>query len=133
MLHRRLAIVLALLAFLAPLPSLVSAGEMTTPFRGKDVNRGTVTHEMKGGGHLLTLSPDFEVPGTPDPHWQVVDSRGTVYPLDRLKLHEDKINTSITVPSYIPDIAKVQIWCAWAEVLLGEASFSKPVVAYGKR
>ncbi len=68
-----------------------------------------------------------------DPHWQVVDSRGSVYPLDRLKLHEDKINTSITVPSYIPDIAKVQIWCAWAEVLLGETSFSKPVVAYGKR
>ena len=82
---------------------------------------------------MLTLSQDFEVPGTPDPHWQVVDSVGTVYPLDRLKLHEDKINTSITVPSYVPDIAKVQIWCAWAELLLGEASFSKPVVAYGKR
>jgi hypothetical protein len=41
-------------------------------------------------------------------------------PLDRLELHEDKINTSITVPSYVADIAKVQIWCAWAEVLLGE-------------
>ncbi len=38
-----------------------------------------------------------------------------------------------TVPSYIPDIAKVQIGCAWAEVLLGEASVGKPVVAYGKR
>jgi hypothetical protein len=25
------------------------------------------------------------VPGTPDPHWQVVDSQGTVYLLDRLQ------------------------------------------------
>ena len=133
MLSRRLVMALAFLAFLAPFPSVVFAGEMTKSFKGKDVNRGTVTHEVKGGRHVLTLSQDFEVPGTPDPHWQVVDSRGTVYPLDRLKLHEDKINTSITVPSYISDIAKVQIWCAWAEVLLGEASFSKPIVAYGKR
>jgi hypothetical protein len=31
------------------------------------------------------------------------------------------------VPSYIPNIAKVQVYCAWAEVLLGEASFSSPV------
>ena len=53
---------------------------------------------------------------------------GNVYLLDRLKLHEDKINTSITVPTYVRDIAKVQIWCAWAELLLGEASFSKPII-----
>ena len=53
---------------------------------------------------------------------------GNVYLLDRLKLHEDKINTSITVPAYVRDIAKVQIWCAWAELLLGEASFSKPII-----
>ena len=26
------------------------------------------------------------------------------------------------------DVAKVQIWCAFAEVLLGEASFDKPVM-----
>jgi len=42
-------------------------------------------------------------------------------------LKDDKINKSITVPAYVPDIAKVQMWCAWAEVLLGEASFDKPV------
>ncbi len=24
---------------------------------------------------------------------------------------------------------QVQIWCAWAELLLGEASFSKPILA----
>lgn len=58
-----------------------------------------------------------------------MDSRGNVFLLDRLKLHEDKINTSIAVPAYVHDIAKVQIWCAWAELLLGEASFSKPILA----
>ena len=54
-------------------------------------------------------------------------SKGTVYLLDRLKLKDDKINRSITLPVNIPDVAKVQMWCAWAEVVLGEASFSKPV------
>jgi hypothetical protein len=73
------------------------------------------------------VSSDFKTPDSPDPHWQVVDSRGTVYLLDRLKLKDDKINTSITLPAYIRDVAKVQMWCAWAEVVLGEASFTKPV------
>jgi hypothetical protein len=27
----------------------------------------------------------------------------------------------------VPNVAKVQIWCAFAEVLLGEAAFDKPV------
>ncbi len=120
---------LVVLAFVAVGSTVAFAGEISTPFQGKDVKHGTVTHEVKAGRHVLTLSPDFEVPGTPDPHWQVVDSRGQVYLLDRLKLHEDKINTSITVPAYVRDIAKVQIWCAWAELLLGEASFRKPIVA----
>jgi hypothetical protein len=52
-----------------------------------------------------------------------------VYLLDRVKLKDDKINTSITVPSYVPDITKVQMWCAWAEVVLGEAPFAAPIVA----
>jgi hypothetical protein len=67
------------------------------------------------------------VPGSPDPHWQVIDTKGTVYLLDRLKLKDDKINTSITLPKHIPDVAKVQMWCAWAEVVLGEASFDRPL------
>jgi hypothetical protein len=33
------------------------------------------------------------------------------------------MNRSITLPSYISDVAKVQFWCAYAEVVLGEASF----------
>jgi hypothetical protein len=103
------------------------APETSTPFSGKGVNRGTVTHEIRNGKHLLTLSSDFEQPTTPDPHWQVVDSRSNVFLLDRLTLHEDKVNTSITLPPYISDVATVRMWCAWAEIVLGEASFAKPI------
>ena len=103
------------------------AADITTPFTGKAVTGGTVTHEHRGGKHVLSLSSDFTVPGSPDPHWQIIDSKGTVYLLDRLKLKDDKINTSITLPAFIPDIAKVQMWCAWAEVVLGEASFTAPI------
>ena len=103
------------------------AADVTTPFAGKAVNGGTVTHDMQGGKHRLTVSTDFQVPGSPDPHWQVVDTKGTVYLLDRLKLKDEKINKSITLPAYIPDVAKVQMWCAWAEVVLGEASFAQPI------
>ena len=103
------------------------AADVTTPFTGKAVNGGTVTHEMQGGQHRLSVSADFKLPDSPDPHWQVVDAKGNVYLLDRLKLKDDKINRSITLPTFIPDVAKVQMWCAWAEVVLGEASFAQPV------
>ena len=103
------------------------AADVTTPFAGKTVNGGAVTHEHRAGRHTLTVSADFQVPGSPDPHWQVVDSQGKVYLLDRLKLKDDKINRSITLPAYIGDVAKVQMWCSWAEVVLGEASFSSPI------
>jgi len=99
----------------------------STKFEGPKANAGTVTHSKKDGKNVLTLSEDFVVPDTPDPHWQVVDSKGTVYLLDRLKLKGDKIQTSITVPAYVKDVAKVQIWCAFAEANLGEASFTTPV------
>jgi hypothetical protein len=107
----------------------VAADQMTRPFTGKAVNGGSVTATQQGGKTVLTLSKDFQVPGSPDPHWQVVDSKGTVYLLDRVKLKDDKINTTITLPAYIPDVAKVQMWCAWAEVVLGEAPFAAPIVA----
>jgi hypothetical protein len=109
--------------------SVAAADEMTKPFTGKAVNGGTVTLSKQGDRTMLSLSGDFQVPGSPDPHWQVVDSKGTVYLLDRLKLKDDRINTRIVVPSYVPDIAKVQMYCSWAEVVLGEAPFSKPIVA----
>lgn len=111
----------------------LAAAQTSTPFAGAKVNGGTVMHSVKDGKHVLTLSSDFQVPDTPDPHWQVVDSRGNVYLLQRLPvkalagLAKDRINTSITLPSYIRDVAKVQIYCAWAEALLGEASFNNRV------
>ncbi len=96
-------------------------------FSGVKVNGGTVTHMRQGNNSVLTLSADFQVPDTPAPHWQVVDSSGNVYLLQRLKIKGDKFNNSIVVPPYVKDIAKVQIWCAFAETLLGEASFPSPV------
>ena len=103
------------------------------PFSGAKVNGPTVTHAMKDGTHVLTLSDDFKMPDTPDPHWQVVDSKGNTYLLQRLGakslggLAKDRINMSITLPAYIRDVAKVQIYCAWAEAVLGEASFMAPL------
>src|SRR5438445_6881620 len=99
----------------------------STRFQGAKANTGTVSHSVKDGKSILTLSDDFKVPGTPDPHWQVVDSKGNTYLLQKLSIKGDKVNRSITVPSYVQDISKVQIWCAYAEVLLGEASFERPV------
>jgi hypothetical protein len=41
-------------------------------------------------------------------------------------LVKDRVNMSITLPSYVHDVAKVQIYCAWAEAVLGEAPFDAP-------
>jgi len=94
-------------------------------FSGPKVNDGTVTHAKENGTHVLKLSDDFKVPDTPDPHWQVVDSKGNVFLLQRLGIKGDKVNTQITLPAYVKDIAKVQIYCAWAEVVLGETTFDQ--------
>jgi len=99
----------------------------STAFSGVKVNGGTVTHSNQGGRSVLTLSEDFKVPETPDPHWQLVDSKGNTYLIQKLTIKPDKLVRSITVPAYVKDVAKVQIWCAFAETLLGEASFSSPV------
>jgi hypothetical protein len=99
----------------------------SNPFAGVKANTGTVTHSKEGGRSVLTLSDDFKVPDTPDPHWQVVDSKGRTYLLQRLPVKGDKVNRTIVVPPYVPDVTKVQIWCAFAETMLGEASFDRPV------
>jgi hypothetical protein len=93
------------------------------PFTGAKANTGTVAHTVMNGKNVLTLSADFVTPDTPDPHWQIVDSKGQVFLLQRLAIKEDKMNRSITLPAFIKDIAKVQIYCAWAEAVLGETSF----------
>jgi len=102
----------------------------TGQFQGPKANKGHVTHSARDGKSVLTLSDDFVVPDTPDPHWQVVDSDGQVYLLDKLKkkaLLGDKYQKEIVVPGYVKNVSKVIIWCAWAEANLGEASFSSPV------
>ena len=79
---------------------------------------------------MLSLSDDFQVPDAPDPQWQIVDSNGNAYLMQRLNVKgivSDKLNKTIMVPQHVSDIAKVQIWCAYAEVVLGEASFDKPI------
>ena len=97
------------------------------PFAGVKANTGTVSHTKQGDKNVLTLSDDFVPPDTPDPHWQVVDSKGNVYLLGKLRVKGDRYLKSITLPAYIPDVVKVQIWCSFAETLLGEAAFSAPV------
>jgi hypothetical protein len=49
---------------------------------------------------VLKLSGDFKVPDTPDPHWQIVDAKGTIYLLQRLAIKGDKVNTEITLLAY---------------------------------
>jgi hypothetical protein len=127
------------IAALALTATFASAQSHTSkPFSGAKVNAGTVTHSTKDGKDVLTLSDDFKVPDTPDPHWQVVDSKGNTYLLQRLGakslagLAKDRINMSITVPAYVRDVAKVQIYCAWAEAVLGEASFGAPLMTMNK-
>ena len=124
---RIVAMVMLVLGLSLGLTTVTRAADISSEFSGHHVNAGTVTHEVKQGKHVLTMSKDFPVPEAPDPHWRVVDSKGNIYVLDRVKLKDDKINRSITLPAYIPDVAKVQIWCAFVEVVLGEASFAKPL------
>ena len=103
----------------------------SSQFEGPKANKGHVTHSTRDGKSVLTLSDDFVVPDTPDPHWQVVDSDGQVYLLDKLKkksLPGDKYQREIILPSYVKNVKTVVIWCAWAETNLGEASFSSPVM-----
>ena len=113
-------------------------GHKSSPFAGPKANKGYVTHTKEGKVSVLTLSDDFVVPDTPDPHWAVVDSKGVMYHLDRLHLkpqgmamedhgkRPDRYQKSIKLPAYITDVKKVVLWCAWAEANLGEASFEKP-------
>jgi hypothetical protein len=124
----------ALLAILATTMLLaVSAAAQThtsNQFQGPKANKGTVTHSNRDGKSILTLSDDFVVPDTPDPHWQLVDSDGNTYLVDKLKKKAfigDKYQKEIVVPSYVKNVSKVVIYCAWAEANLGEASFSSPV------
>jgi hypothetical protein len=125
---KRRGVVLAILAVigLAASASAAPGKRVSKTFSGPKVNAGTVTETSDMGHVVLTLSADFKVPDTPDPHWQIVDEKGNVFLLQRLAIKGDRVNTSITLPAYIKGISKVQIYCAWAEVVLGETTFDGP-------
>src|SRR5499433_4337875 len=94
---------------IAATSSFAQESHKSGPFQGAKANKGFVTHTTQDGKSMLTLSDDFVPPQTPDPHWQVVDSNGRMYLLDRLMTKSQKVKKSITVPEYVPDVAKVQI------------------------
>src|SRR6266404_9340886 len=92
-------------------------------FQGPKANTGTAMHTYENGKSILRVSQDFKVPDTPAPTWRAVDSNGNIYTLDAFKIKSgNKEKREVEVPSYIPNIVKVQVYCAWAEVILGEAS-----------
>ena len=119
-----------MIATLFSVSAFAADSHTSSQFQGPKANKGTVTHSTKDGKSVLTLSDDFVVPDTPDPHWQVVDSDGNVYLLDKLKTKAflgDNFKKEIVVPKYVTNVSRVVIWCAFAEVNLGEASFSSPM------
>ena len=123
-------VLLTVTAMLMVVTNAQAQARTSTSFSGAKVNGGTVTSTVKNGKTVLTLSDDFKMPDTPDPHWQVVDGRGQVFLLQRLGvkslggLVKDRVNVSITLPDYVKDVTAVQIYCSWAEAVLGEARFA---------
>lgn len=98
----------------------------SSKFEGPKANTGMAIHTTENGKSILRVSQDFKVPDTPAPTWRVVDSKGNIYTLDAFKIKGGE-KREITVPAYVHDIAKVQVYCAFAEVLLGESKYAQPV------
>ena len=105
----------------------MSAAMKTDMFTGIEVKKGAVEFYQKDGKNRLRVTAGFEIPTSPAPHWQIVDKQGNVFLLNQFRLAGDKTNLDIVLPSYIKSISKVQVWCSFAEVVLGEARFSKAV------
>jgi hypothetical protein len=107
--------------------------QRTNQFAGPKANTGMAIFYHDGAKAMLKVTDDFKVPDTPAPTWRVIDSKGNIYTLDAFKVKDSGIlgtNTEkrqVALPGYIHDVAKVQVYCAWAQVLLGEASFPSPV------
>src|SRR5499427_7618951 len=90
---------------IAATSSFAQDSHKSGPFQGAKANKGFVTHTTQNGKSILVLSDDFVPPQTPDPHWQVIDSNGKTYLLDRLMTKDQKLKKSIVVPEYVADIA----------------------------
>ena len=129
----RVLFVFAVLALLVTVNSFAAKMESHTSsqFQGPKANTGTVSHYVENGKSMLRVSDDFKVPDTPAPTWRVVDNKGNIHTLDAFKIKGPVANNAekreVEVPAYVKDIARVQVYCAWAQVLLGEASYSSPV------
>jgi len=126
----RVMSVFAVLAVVVTVNSFAAKMDVHTSsmFQGPKANTGTVSHYVENGKSMLKVSDDFKVPDTPAPTWRAVDSKGNIYTLDAFKIKSgNNEKREIVVPAYIPNIVKVQVYCAWAEVILGEASFSSAV------
>ncbi len=110
--------------------SFAADGQTSATFSGAVVNAGTVTHTTEAGREILRLSADFVVPTKPPaPTWRVVDAQGNIYTLDALRVKAGNgEKREVVLPAYIHDVSKVQFYCAFVEVVLGEAAFS-PAVA----
>jgi hypothetical protein len=105
-----------------------SGSHTSSKFEGPKANTGMVMHSVENGKSILRVTADFKVPDTPAPTWRVVDSKGNIYTLEAFKVKAGNgEKREVMVPAYVKDIVKVQVYCAWAEVLLGEASFSSPI------
>jgi len=128
-LNRMLSVFALVATLVTASVSFAANGPQTSSrFEGPKANTGTVTHTVENGQSILRVSADFKVPDTPAPTWRVVDSKGNVYTLDAFKVKAGKgEKREVIVPAYVHDIVKVQVYCAWAEVLLGEASFSSAI------
>ena len=125
-----------MLSFFALVVTLVTASvsfaatgsHTSSKFEGPKANTGTVTHSIENGKSVLRVSADFKVPDTPAPTWRVVNSKGNIYTLDAFKIKGGNgEKREVVVPSYVHDIVKVQVYCAWAEVILGEANFASAI------
>ena len=124
----RIFSMLALMTVMAAGVTFAAKGDvhMSGMFAGPKANTGTVSHSVENGKSILRVSADFKVPDTPAPTWRVVDSSGNIYTLDAFKIKGGE-KREVVVPGFVGNIAKVQVYCAWAEVLLGETSFPTPV------
>jgi hypothetical protein len=119
---------IALVALMVSGTAFAQMGHTSGMFAGPKANTGTVSHVFENNQSILRVSQNFKVPDTPAPTWRVVDTQGNVYTLDAFKIKGGE-KREIVLPPYIHDIAKVQVYCAWAQVLLGEASFPMPVAS----
>jgi len=105
-----------------------NAPQTTSKFEGPKANTGTAMFSVENGKRIPRVSADFKVPDTPAPTWRVIDSKGNIYTLDAFKVKAGNgEKREVMVPAYVRDIVKVQVYCAWAEVILGQAGFDSPV------